>query len=190
MSNLRSITALICLIVFAACDSPTLPEAAPPEAVLVAGSGSTSSGAPVNDRQFIDFTIERPCQTFTLEQHFDLRQDTKTWVNADGSTRTLLHLQGRFTATNLTTGDWAANDIVVNEEALASADGLVVEFRNSGISLKVRREAKGRQIAYGMGHATVTIDFSTDPPTFLEPVSSGRSFDGPGPCVELGDPTQ
>lgn len=154
---------------------------------LAAAAAPKSEGKPEIFRNQFDVTFVIPCQTFDMEAHFVGRSIDWVWFNDDGSARFKFHVTQTSTFTNLSTGDWATADFVVNEEVLDDGSGKLV-ITNNGVLLKVRREAKGRQIAYRMGHLTLTIDFSTFPPTF-ESTFNGREEGGTeGPCVALGDP--
>ncbi len=186
MSRLHGFTALACLVVFTACDSPTAPPAT--AEVAFANGATKSTGAPTIADQAIVGSGVFSCATFDVRQDIDATLRTWTWLNADGSLRFQAHVQGRFTFTNLTSGLVLVNDVNYREEVLISADGLLIGIRQSGVLLKVREDARGKQIVYQMGMAELTIDFSTNPPT-VEFDFHGRVFDQIGPCEARGAPT-
>jgi hypothetical protein len=150
-------------------------------------AGPKSQGAPTITIDPIQISFVFQCSTFDVQQDIDATFHTWSWLNNDGSERIKTRIKGRVTFTNLTTGEWLVNDVNFGEEVLASADGQMTSIRSSGVFFKVRREAKGRQIAYHIGRSTLTTDFSTSPPT-VESSENGRFDFGGGPCLDLGDP--
>ena len=175
---------LMGLLTLAACEQS--PTASVDDAVLTAATSPKSTGKPEVFTDQFSFDDVVQCQTFDMKVEDEGRVKVWNWFNADGSFRGKSHFMGSTRYTNLSTGEFLVVDAVFNDSFVDDGSGQI-QLTSSGAHLKVRREGKGRQIAYQMGRILITIDFSGFPPSF-EFSFTGREDFGGGPCVDLGDP--